>query len=52
MNVLDGNLTPCLDLSYVYSARSRKHYNLKDSKLPKGEYVRGNEDIDEWRRII
>lgn len=51
MNVLDGDLTPCLNLSYVYSDRNRKHYNLKDSDLPKGEYVRGNEDIEEWRRL-
>lgn len=51
MNVLDGDLTPCLNLSYVYSDKNRKHYNLKDSDLPKGEYVRGNEDIEEWRRL-
>lgn len=51
MNVLDGDLTSCLNLSYVYSDRNRKHYNLKDSDLPKGEYVRGNEDIEEWRRL-
>lgn len=50
MNVLDGDLTPCLDLNYVYSAKNRKHYNLKDKDLPKGNYVRGNEDIELWRR--
>lgn len=50
MNVLDGDLSLCLGLSYVYSERNRKHYNLKDAALPKGKYVRGNEDIDEWRR--
>lgn len=51
INVLDGNLTPCLDLSYVFSAKNRKHYNLKDKDLPKGLYVRGNESIEEWQRI-
>lgn len=51
MNVLDGDLTPCLNLSYVYSEKNHKHYNLKDADLPKGEYIRGNEDIEEWRRL-
>ena len=50
MNVKDGDLTPCLDLSFVYSARNRKHYNLKDKELPKSKYVHGNETIEEWRR--
>lgn len=51
MNVLDGDLSLCLNLSYVYSERNRKHYNLKDSQMPRGEYVRGNESIDIWRRL-
>lgn len=51
MNVLDGDLSPCLNLSYVYSEKNRKHYNLKDAELPKGEYIRGNENIEEWRRL-
>lgn len=51
MNVLDGNLDPCLNLSYVYSERNRKHYNIKDCELPKGKYTRGNENIEEWRRL-
>lgn len=51
MNVLDGDLTPCLAMSYVFSKKNRKHYNLKDIDLPKGLYVRGNEDIDEWQRL-
>lgn len=50
MNVKDGDLTPCMNLSYVYSEKNRKHYNLKDCELPKGNYIRGNENIDEWRR--
>lgn len=50
-NVSDGDLSPCLDLSYVYSDRNRKHYNIKDKDLPKNEYVRGNENIEEWRRL-
>ena len=51
MNVKDGDLTPCLDLSYVYSEKNRKHYNLKDCELPKGNYTRGNENIEAWRRL-
>ena len=50
MNVKDGNLSLCTGLSYVYSERNRKHYNLKNTELPKGQYVRGNEDIEVWRR--
>ena len=51
MNVKDGDLTPCLDLSYVYSEKNRKHYNLKDTDLPKDQYIRGNETIEKWRRL-
>lgn len=51
MNVKDGDLSPCLKLSYVYSERNRKHYNLKDAELPKSQYVHGNETIEEWRRL-
>lgn len=51
MNVLNGDLTPCLALSYVYSEKDRKHYNLKDIDLPKGHYARGNESIEDWRRF-
>lgn len=51
VNVQNGDLSPCLNLSYVYSGSNRKHYNLKDSELPKGKYYRGNEDIEEWRRL-
>lgn len=51
MNVKDGDLSPCSNLSYVFSKKNRKHYNLKDSDLPKGDIVRGNENIDVWRRL-
>lgn len=51
INVEDGNLSPCMSLNYVYSERNRKHYNIKDSKLPKNKYLRGNEDIELWRRL-
>ena len=51
MNVLDGNLSPCLHLSYVYSAKNRKHYKLKDCELPKGKFTRGNENIEDWRKL-
>lgn len=51
INVEDGDLAPCLNLSYVHSEKNRRHYNLKDTELPKAQYVRGNETIDEWRRL-
>ena len=50
-NIKDGDLTPCLNLSYVYSKKDRRHYNFKNSELPKGKYVHGNETIEEWRRL-
>lgn len=51
MKIEDGDLTPCLDLSYAYCGAIRRHYNLKDKDLPRGEYFRGNENIELWRRI-
>lgn len=51
MNVLDGDLSLCMNLSYVYSQKDRKHYNLKDKELPKAKYVQGNENIEGWRRL-
>ena len=51
MNVKNGDLSPCLGLSYVYLEKNRKHYNFKDIDLPKGQYVRGNETIELWRRL-
>ena len=35
MNVLDGDLTPCMKIPYVYCERNRKHYNLKNKDLPR-----------------
>ncbi len=35
MNVSDGNLDLCKTIPCVYSERNRKHYNLKDTDLPK-----------------
>ncbi len=50
MNVLDGDLSPCMKLSFVKSKRNRRHYNLKDDDLPKGHFVHGDESIELWRR--
>ena len=50
MNVVDGDLRPCAQLSYVF-AKDRRHYNLKDDELPKGKRFFGNEDIESWRRF-
>lgn len=35
MNVLDGDLSLCKNIPYVY-CKNRKHYNLKNEALPKG----------------
>lgn len=35
VNVVDGDLTPCLDIPCVYLEKARKHYNLKNGDLPK-----------------
>ena len=35
MNVLDGDLSLCRNIPYVY-CKNRKHYNLKNEDLPKG----------------
>lgn len=35
MNVLNGDLTPCLNVPYVDLEKGRKHYNLKVADLPK-----------------
>ena len=35
MNALDGDLGLCQNIPYVY-CKNRKHYNLKDEDLPKG----------------
>ena len=51
VNVKNGDLSPCMGLSYVYSMKNRKHYNIKDKDLPKVKYVRGNESIESWRRL-
>lgn len=51
VDVMDGDLYPCLDLQYVFCGKGRKYYNLKDGKLPKDNYVRGNENIEMWRRF-
>lgn len=51
INILDGDLTPCLDLQYACCAKGRRYYNLTNGKLPKGEFIRGNENIEMWRRF-
>ena len=50
IDIQDGNLTPCLRLSYASCPKGRRYYNLRDDQLPKGAYIRGNECIEEWRR--
>ena len=54
MNVVDGDLSLCLDIPYVYIEKGRKHYNFKDKDMKriKEEYRFGNENIPEWRRVV
>jgi len=51
LNVLDGDLTPCLNVSYVYVNPYRKHYNLDPKQFPRKLIARGNESIELWRRM-
>ncbi|MBR5796472.1 MAG: hypothetical protein IKY26_10040 [Erysipelotrichaceae bacterium] len=53
MNVLDGDLSLCLDIPYVYILKGRKHYNYSDKHMrkEKDKYAKGNENIPEWRRL-
>lgn len=54
VNVLDGNLTPCLSLERVFCAKNRKHYNLKNSALPKGNIFAADisfKGIEVWRKF-
>ena len=49
VNILDGDLSPCLKLEEATSMTNRKHYNLKDEELPKNyDCPFGNEGIEEW----
>ena len=49
-DVLDGDLSVCKNLSYVYSGKNRKHFNMKDKDLPKGIYFQGNDSVESWRK--
>ena len=51
VNVLDGDLTPCMNLSYAWLYANKRHYNLKREDLPHGKIVLGNENIELFRRI-
>lgn len=42
VNVLDGDLTPCLDIPCVHLLRNRKHFNLSDADLPKARMIASN----------
>ncbi len=52
VNVISGDLTPCKEINRVWIQRDRRHYNLKNTDLPKGERVYGNENIPPWRRGV
>ena len=51
VNVLDGDISPCLDLQFAFCTRGKRHYNLKGTQLPNGKCIRGNENIEMWRRF-
>ena len=45
MIVEDGDLTPCLDVPYVYCSKIKRHYNLKDKDMPRNKDAFGFELI-------
>jgi hypothetical protein len=51
MEIVDGNLLPCLNLSYAHCGKMKRYYNVKAKDLPKHEYHRGNSNIDDWRKV-
>lgn len=51
MEIVDGNLLPCMKLSYAHCGKMKKHYNIKAKDLPKYEYCRGNSNIEDWRKV-
>ena len=57
MNVLNGDLSPCMNLHWAASWINRKHYNLRDAQLPKKtpkpeEGLPANGNIEGWRRLF
>lgn len=51
-NILDGQIDLLKKLPYSSILQDRRHYNLKDSELPRERSaLRGNENIPLWRRI-
>lgn len=53
-NIHDGDLSCCDNIPMVHSEVDRRHYNRKNSDLPKvpnDMIVRGNETIEHWRRL-
>lgn len=51
-NILDGQIDLLKKLPYSSILQDRRHYNLKDSELPREKSaLRGNENIPLWRRI-
>lgn len=51
ISIADGDLSNCLRLSYAHCGKNKRHYNVAAQELPKGEYFRGNDNLDIWRRI-
>lgn len=49
--IVDGDLSCCLGLSYAHCGKIKKNYNVAEKALPKGEYFRGNDTVDIWRRL-
>ncbi len=45
MEIESGDLTPCLNVPYVWCKKGKKHYNLKDRDLPKNNCIGGFELI-------
>lgn len=53
MEVINGDLTPCLNLARAYCGKNKKHYNLSNNDLPKENiaFDVSYSEIDHWRRF-
>jgi len=61
VDILDNDLTPCFDIEHVICNKRKLSYNHRFKSLPKigydkngvprTDYVKGNEDLEMWRRF-
>lgn len=51
IKVQDGDMSLCKNIQRVSMLKYCRHYNMKDSQLPKGDFCHGNDAVDYWRRL-